>query len=1014
MQGAFGALQMKGVYEMANEIKYCRKCGTQAEINAKFCRNCGCQFTTGQQAGKTAPGEPARMSEKYVSQSRVHIPEEYAKKNEAKTRQSQGGGGKGSAGRKKSWKGVVAVVVAAAVFAVTAFKYPGFLLKKDEPGGLSSLYSAVTGEGKADKAAEEDSETDVLAVFDNTEQVNISWSEKELAEAAAVEEPVASDTAEVSCGEVKADFGGFTLPGKDRLIVKELPEKEDKNKGVTSRAYDFSLASGQAQFPVYVDLYIPRESAEEVGICEYYNEDSSKWEEVNYDISNDGSAYVIHTKHFSLYRKLRLNEKALAKIKEKNLKASDLEDEDIYNWMVSFREYRKAGDDKYEYDPKYYKYGTEKDYMLMPVEFIGQSGLSSAAEINWDEYYQLTKKLCEAAEAERKDSTQVNPLWGTILGYIGVGSDSGSFLNVIPDTPKWKGAGVLLYALSLLTTISQLYNDMSQGRGFWDFAWNHLMDGATLTVGAIGTVMAFYSGPAAAVTGVVCAGASLLLYGGSLLYNEGAKRDLSVPEQLYRDYYSSPLVGQRVFFFEGEAKHDISGPGTLPRLSVMEEADYQTLKSTVNEVCGGLKAPNPSEGRKNPAFEQPDYSWAVTISKLYELYEKKPEKLREAVMALYEAYARAYWEMGAEYNRAFSMQDMQNRSFENAKYEAVSDTVKEEYVANMVADMIGSHSSLYSTLAREYIDKAQAPLYKVLDEEVVPMLNATMTFRLLDGAADPEVKSLKDSEYYKALRDIPENKEEFSDDPEAYADFNNAVSPLRFAVEKDGGRYELVREPWFIPAYLEQKYEETGYKRLELVERLKRGDATWYYPFNEGFIPQFQGGDNIIFRCTFYHYLMMGAPTVLVLHDPSEKISDIALHFELPEPEKDGSYNVVIGAEGLTIHDFAGDWRTTVGGKDTIVRIDADGYRQEIWIKVIQPDYSSSSVKIDSSDFKFDPKSKSLRLLPADGSDSYSTVLDEEISFYYRDKDHLTMYSSSTGEVSLRRTGEDEDDYLDW
>ena len=103
-----------------------------------------------------------------------------------------------------------------------------------------------------------------------------------------------------------------------------------------------------------------------------------------------------------------------------------------------------------------------------------------------------------------------------------------------------------------------------------------------------------------------------------------------------------------------------------------------------------------------------------------------------------------------------------------------------------------------------------------------------------------------------------------------------------------------------------------------------------------------------------------------------------------------------------------------MGGKDTIVRIDADGYRQEIWIKVIQPDYSSSSVKIDSSDFKFDPKSKSLRLLPVDGSDSYSTVLDEEISFYYRDKDHLTMYSSSTGEASLRRTGEDEDDYLDW
>ena len=119
-------------------------------------------------------------------------------------------------------------------------------------------------------------------------------------------------------------------------------------------------------------------------------------------------------------------------------------------------------------------------------------------------------------------------------------------------------------------------------------------------------------------------------------------------------------------------------------------------------------------------------------------------------------------------------------------------------------------------------------------------------------------------------------------DPEAFAEFNEAVAPLRFALEIPGGGYELVKEPCFLPAHYAWTEEAGGHFR---VRELRRGDATWYYPFNEGFIPQ-EG--NQIFTCTYYHYLMMGAPTVLVLHDHTGKlrVSDIALRFEVPEPDE--------------------------------------------------------------------------------------------------------------------------------
>jgi hypothetical protein len=131
---------------------------------------------------------------------------------------------------------------------------------------------------------------------------------------------------------------------------------------------------------------------------------------------------------------------------------------------------------------------------------------------------------------------------------------------------------------------------------------------------------------------------------------------------------------------------------------------------------------------------------------------------------------------------------------------------------------------------------------------------------------------------------------------------------------------------------------------------ITRGDSTWYYPFNEAFIPQLQS-DNVIFQCTFYHYLMMGAPTVLVLHDIDGKLSDIPIYFELPDPEPDGSFIVNIGNDGVTLHSFKGDWLGTIADVPSYIHIGVDGYRQLLDFDVIKKDHGHVNNRLDTSEF---------------------------------------------------------------
>ena len=87
--------------------------------------------------------------------------------------------------------------------------------------------------------------------------------------------------------------------------MKTLPEKADEVTGERMIGYDFSLSSGKHEFNTIVELTIPRTATDETeGGVMYFNEETGEWERVYYEVSADGSSYLVHMNHFSTISEL--------------------------------------------------------------------------------------------------------------------------------------------------------------------------------------------------------------------------------------------------------------------------------------------------------------------------------------------------------------------------------------------------------------------------------------------------------------------------------------------------------------------------------------------------------------------------------------------------------------------------------------------------------------------------------------------------------------------------------------
>ena len=272
----------------------CSKCGKPLIPGAKFCTGCGSPVTfqkpvsavqpPSSKPGKTAAKEPASP-------------------------------------KKKSFLDTALTITLVIQLIIAGFWYPGFLRGKKEPGHEGfPVYPTVSpgghnGNGNSDRPdvllLGNDPDAYVMDVSEenspgNPFLIGVDITQKELDETPVlVSAAVSAENHEVTAGSFRADFKEWNLENEeDTWNVKALKPKEDNVTGYTLMTYDFSLASGQHEFPTNVEIHMPRTAGEYEGSVVWYNMEAGCWEPVSYSVSEDGSEYIIHTDHFSPFSEL--------------------------------------------------------------------------------------------------------------------------------------------------------------------------------------------------------------------------------------------------------------------------------------------------------------------------------------------------------------------------------------------------------------------------------------------------------------------------------------------------------------------------------------------------------------------------------------------------------------------------------------------------------------------------------------------------------------------------------------
>ena len=248
---------------MANDMKYCRKCGTQVPRSTRFCTNCGCQFVMGPQGPDTQSSDAQRPDTQSpntqspqpqglntqrpnaqtpnpqrtntqgpnTQRPRVVVPEQFAQRNAAMAQHY-------TAPPVKKGKGGWAVLIVAALvicLLVTGFVKPGFFLKRNGDNNAKKDTSVISGEVKSSDDA-----------------------------SVSLDSPVAT-----LCG-VTLDVDEYMLKDGPRKVRVSVLEGGTDSDGSRFEAYELDI-DGSHDFSVPIEVTFPcKVSADTDVVVEHY------------------------------------------------------------------------------------------------------------------------------------------------------------------------------------------------------------------------------------------------------------------------------------------------------------------------------------------------------------------------------------------------------------------------------------------------------------------------------------------------------------------------------------------------------------------------------------------------------------------------------------------------------------------------------------------------------------------------------------------------------------------------
>lgn len=293
---------------------YCRNCGSPVPDGARFCSKCGIalynnvplqqnrnQYNTNpqmvpQSRDPRAAGQPNYYAGNFQEDRR---PDEKKKK-------------------RFGWKKILAATIAAVIAievihirpweGVTPPEVPPIQPVIDDSGKVNELtkeymdYFGVTAEDIEEYEKNPPMITPDSSPY-NPSLLEVGFSKEEYESAYTISKEISRENPEADFDEfgIHINMKSWNLDNEtDTLVVKRLPDRKDEIFGTELYSYDFSLASGQHRFYTDVEISIPLQGAGDGMVnALYLNEDTGKWENLYYEVADDGNSYTVFMDHFT-------------------------------------------------------------------------------------------------------------------------------------------------------------------------------------------------------------------------------------------------------------------------------------------------------------------------------------------------------------------------------------------------------------------------------------------------------------------------------------------------------------------------------------------------------------------------------------------------------------------------------------------------------------------------------------------------------------------------------------------
>ncbi|MBR5365088.1 MAG: zinc ribbon domain-containing protein [Clostridia bacterium] len=818
--------------------RFCSACGRELMADAAFCPACGAKATgtanptPNRAARNSTPAPVSPVQPAYVQTAQRPAAQPKVKK-----------GGRGLS--------LFLSLVLVAEFCIAGFKYPGFLKKE---GG---------------------SVTDDLSEY--ADEIPLRYTKKQIDSALTISIDVSPWEPVADFGQVKVELDEWSLDNEnDTLTMRELPELSEGEEGWVLKAYDFSLGSGQDEFATDITITLPRTHPGTLSRCVWFNEETGEWENIYFEVSEDESSYLVYTDHFSKYGVVYYRFNPNTMTLDVSGGRIDLND-------GVFVEVKKKGEDnrmcwpvKVDYERLWYLYQKTTDddiqNFYQDIEAIMKESDAIAAN----------QKIYDGMDYLHNLVGEVD----SVKGAFTLPKELSEYVLENKVKPEVELLDKFLFCYDALMTSMKICVEARRGNdtvvetlmNMPTAVYNHKEELAGLTVTA---AAATYLAPwLAALVGVTCWTVGKLY---EIDTGYGAFTDptletihqyfctLPTTEMVYGDEISD-INTLKTFLDEKDGKNK-KKKQTVPmyKISSMTDEDFKILKK---EVAKKPLRRYPEGSFKTATAWYECYTageagseiahdgWAEAFTVILTLCGDDPEYLQAVLDEFYWNYAYAFWRLDKEYildpicSRFWSTAEegtlMSLEQVNGGKKVKVSDKTKctEDFVNLLKQETKPILQDVLETMQHKSFDA----LMKEMDKKVLPLLNCMLTFHAVDENL-PVGASFQNSLYCQDWTTIIANRPYVRGDAGLRYDSPDLITPMRF---------DAAKEACFLPLL-------PSYKKAEDNGVLIQNTVKNYYPYTADFIPKPAEKGDVVYRCTYYHYLMMGAPKVMFFKDVSKK-----------------------------------------------------------------------------------------------------------------------------------------------